>query len=387
MSESRRRYLRFPVPQRIEHWLFVISFTTLAITGLAQKFASAGLAEWIIGGLGGIENVRVIHRVAAVLMMVISVYHVGAVGYRLFVRRVRPTMLPTLSDVRLALRSLAYNLGLRKQRPQQGRYTFEEKLEYWAVVWGTLIMVITGFMLWNPIATTSLLPGEFIPAAKTAHGNEALLAVLAIIIWHVYHVLVRTRNTSMFTGYLSEEHMLDEHPLELADIKAGVAGRPVDPKVVANRRRAFLGVYGVIGAAMLIGIFVFVTFEKTAIETVPPAENVTVFAPLTPTPLPTPRPTHTPAPVAAVTWDGGIGNLFETKCSACHGGASELGGLDLSTYQAALDGGSSGPGVVPNDPDASQIILKQSAGNHPGQLTGDELALIRRWIEAGAPEK
>jgi hypothetical protein len=141
-------------------------------------------------------------------------------------------------------------------------------------------------------------------------------------------VLVRTRNKSMFIGYLSEEEMLDEHPLELADIKAGIAQRPVDPKAVASRRRTFFGVYGVLGAAMLIGIYVFVTFEKTAIETIPAAENVTVFAPLTPTPLPTPRPTSTPAPVTAVTWEGGIKNLFETKCSACHGGPSGLGGLD-----------------------------------------------------------
>ncbi len=87
-------------------------------------------------------------------------------------------------------------------------------------------MIITGFMMWNPIATARFLPGDFIPAAKAAHGGEALLAVLAIIVWHMYGVHIKHFNKSMFTGKISEEEMLDEHPLELADIKAGIANRP-----------------------------------------------------------------------------------------------------------------------------------------------------------------
>ncbi|HEY4688910.1 MAG TPA: cytochrome b/b6 domain-containing protein [Anaerolineae bacterium] len=390
MSETRRRYQRFPRAYRIEHWLFVASFVTLAITGLAQKFAGAGIAQGLIGVLGGIETVRVIHRIAAVTMMLEAVYHIGAVGYRVFVKHSRFNMLPTLNDARIAIHSFLYNLGLRKDRPQQGRYSFEEKIEYWAVVWGTLIMVLTGFMLWNPIATTSILPGEVVPAAKTAHGNEALLAVLAIIIWHLYHVLVRTRNKSMFTGYLTEEQMLDEHPIELADVKAGTATRSVDPKVAASRRRTFLGVYGVIGAVMLLGIFVFVTFEKTAIETIPPAEQVTIFAPLTPTLLPTLRPTNTPAAEApeatSPAWDTDIAELLTTGCGACHVQAT-LGDLSLKTYADALKGGKSGPAIVPGDPDASLLIQIQSKGGHPGQLSADELARFIAWIEAGAPEK
>ena len=86
--------------------------------------------------------------------------------------------------------------------PQEARYTFGEKVEYWSVVWGTVIMAVTGFMMWNPISTLRFLPGEAIPAAKAAHGGEAVLAVLAIIIWHFYHVHIKTFNKSMFTGKL-----------------------------------------------------------------------------------------------------------------------------------------------------------------------------------------
>jgi formate dehydrogenase gamma subunit len=386
MSEPRR-YLRFPVTYRVEHWILVATFTTLAITGLVQKFATTGLAQAILRTLGGIETTRVIHHSAAVVLMLEVVYHIGAVGYRIFVRRTRLSMLPSMSDVRVAAQAVLFNLGLSKVRPQQGRFTFEEKAEYWAVVWGTLVMAITGFMMWNPIATTRLLPGEFVPAAKTAHGAEAVLAVLAIIVWHIYHVHVREFNKSMFTGRLTEEEMIDEHPLELADIKAGVAARPVDSRSLARRKRLFYPLYGLLAAAMLFGIYAFVSLEQTAITTLPPAENVVIYSPLTPTPLPTALPSVTPPPITAVTWDGGISAILAGKCSVCHGGPAGLGGLDLSSYVGITAGGVDGAVITPGDPDGSLLVSKQSAGGHPGQLSGDELALVRRWIEAGAPEK
>jgi cytochrome b subunit of formate dehydrogenase len=386
MSESRK-YLRFPITYRVEHWILVAAFTTLAITGLVQKFAMAGISDAILRLLGGIDTTRVIHHTAAVVLMLGVVYHIGAVGFRIFVRRTRLSMLPTMTDVRVAVQALLFNLGLSKVRPQQGRFSFEEKVEYWAVVWGTLIMALTGFMMWNPIAATRFLPGEIVPAAKAAHGAEAVLAVLAIIIWHFYHVHVRELNKSMFNGRLTEEEMIDEHPLELADLKAGLAERPLEPKALARRKRIFYPVYGVVAAAMLVGIFAFVTGEHTAITTLPPAENVVIYSPLTPTPFPTAPPVATSQPITAVTWDGGIGALFQGKCGTCHGGPSGLGGLDLSSYAGIIAGGADGPAIVPGNPDGSLLVSKQSAGGHPGQLSADELALVRQWIEAGAPEK
>jgi formate dehydrogenase gamma subunit len=392
-SVDKRTYLRFPLPYRIEHWVQMGSFTILAITGLVQKFSEAGISKTMIALLGGIETVRVIHRFAATVLMLAVVYHLGALLYRLFVKRVRPSMLPSLYDVQAALGAFLYNLGLRKNRPQQGRYTFEEKLEYWAFVWGTVIMVVTGFMLWNPIATTRFFPGEAIPTARTAHGSEALLAVLAIILWHFYHVHIRTLNRSMFTGRMTEEEMLHEHPLELADIKAGLAERPVEPKALDQRKRVFWPAYGVFAVLSLVGILWFISFEQTAIayQEISPIETVEVFAPLTPTPLPTAAPTPTsaaPAGGEAVinTWEGGIDALFQERCGACHGSDTQLGGMNLSNLQSALAGGGSGPGIVPGDPDNSLIVMKQSAGGHPGQLSEAELKIIVDWITAGAPE-
>jgi cytochrome b subunit of formate dehydrogenase len=364
------------------------SFTILAITGLVQKYSASPISTGIVTGLGGIGSVRWIHHTAAIVMMVVSIYHIGAVGYRIYVERKRMSMLPGVEDIRNAIQSFKYYLGREKHPAQQGRYTFEEKAEYWAVVWGTVVMVITGFMMWNPIATTNIFPGQIIPAAKAAHGGEALLAVLAIILWHMYHVIIRTRNRSMYNGYLTEEEMLEEHPLELADIKAGTASPPVTQQGLAQRARLYLPSFAVIAAVLLIGVYYFVTFEETAIAYLPPEEEqVEVFVPLTPTPLPTTLPAATAgAQAGALTWNDRLGPLMASKCTSCHG-ASPIANLDLSSYQGALQGGDSGPAVVPGDPDASRMVAVQSAGSHPGQFSQEELALVVEWIAAGAPEQ
>jgi formate dehydrogenase gamma subunit len=387
IMDNPQRYLRFRIIERIEHWLAFASFSTLALTGLVQKFAEVALSQSIISIIGGIENVRVIHRLAAIVLMIETIYHIGAVGYKIFVIRRPMTMLPGIDDVRNAWKAILHNLNPKKAKPQQGRYTFDEKFEYWAFVWGTAIMAITGFMLWNPIASAKLLPGEIIPAAKAAHGGEALLAILAILVWHLYHVHLRHLNLSMLTGYLNEEEMRDEHPIELANIKAGLKDHLVHPAILQKRRRAFYGVYSIVAVFLLFAVYLFVSFEETALTTIPPAEDVVVFVPLTPTPFPTALPTETPSAELPITWKDGFGELFEAKCGQCHTGSGALGGLDLSTYEGVLTGGSSGPAVVKNDADSSVLIIIQAEGNHPGQFTGDELALIRAWIEGGAPEE
>jgi cytochrome b subunit of formate dehydrogenase len=377
---STPRYQRFARHQRVEHILLIASFTTLAVTGLPQKYAGAPWADGLIALFGGIELTRIIHRWAATLLMLETIYHFAAMAYRVIVRRVRMTMLPSLQDALDAWQTFLYNLGLRQARPQMGRFTFEEKAEYWALIWGTVVMIITGFMMWNPIATARFLPGEFIPAAKAAHGGEALLAVLAIIVWHMYHVHIKAFNKSMWTGHLTEAEMLHEHPMELADIKAGVAHPPVEPATLKKRQQVFWPVTGVITVGLLAGVVWFTTFEQTAITTLPPTPAVQVFAPQTPTPFP---PTATPRPVGDLTWISYVEPLFADKCSTCHGDA---GGVSFATYADALQTGDNGPVIAPGSSGGSRLVALQGAGGHPGQLNEEELARIIEWIDLGAPE-
>ncbi len=378
---KEKTYPRFTLAQRIEHLTQLVSFTVLAVTGLPQKFVTAPWAEGMIVALGGIEQVRIVHRVAATVLLIATVYHLVMLGYKLYVTRVKLTMLPALKDAVDAWQVFAHNIGLSKVWPKMGRFTFEEKVEYWAFVWGTVVMAVTGFILWNPIATARFLPGEFIPAAKAAHGGEALLAVLSILIWHFYGVHFRRFNKSMWTGKLSEEEMRHEHPLELADIEAGTATRPVDPTDLRQRQRRFLPVASIASVILLAGVAWFVSFEETAIATIPALPTVEAFAPQTPTPIP---PTPTPPPVESLTWNGYIGTLFATKCTSCHG---EAGGLALTTYADLLAGGANGRVIDASTPAESLILVAQTTGEHPGLLSEIELDRLTQWVVAGAPER
>jgi cytochrome b subunit of formate dehydrogenase len=416
MSEhnTSRYYVRFPLARRIEHIVMLSSFTILGLTGLPQKFSTSPLSIAFVGLLGGIENLRLIHHTAAVVMMLGTIWHILFFGYMAFVVRSRLSMLPSLQDVKDGWQALIYNLGLSKSYPQMGRYTFEEKLEYWAFVWGVIVMGTTGFIMWNPITTVHFLPGEVIPAAKTAHGWEAVLAILAIIIWHMYGVHLKRFNKSMFTGKMGEDVMLHEHPLELADIKAGKAERPVDPATLRKRQRIYFPVAAVLGLIMLGSVYGFVNLETTAVTTVArQVPTVAVFVPWTSTPAPTQTPTlpptETPLPTitatpgtpatettgtpatapavaSSLTWDSSIGAMLAAKCTSCHGAAA-MAGLNLSTYSDAMKGGQDGPVIVPGDAANSLIVQKQQAGGHPGQLTPEEIAQLIEWINAGAAEK
>jgi cytochrome b subunit of formate dehydrogenase len=385
-TNDRNAFVRFSAGQRIEHILLILSFTTLVITGLPQKYAGATWAEWMISAMGGIEVVRVIHRIAATTFILETVYHFAVIGYKLFVARLGASMIPTFQDAKDAAHALLYNLGLAKTRPRMGRYTFDEKAEYWALMWGSVVMVLTGFMLWNPIATARLLPGQYIPAAKAAHGGEALLAFLAILVWHLYHVHIRGFNKSIFTGKLTREEMAHEHPLELAAIESGTAPTPA-PKVQRNKReRIYLPVAAVVSLALMAVTFYFVTFEETAIATVPPVSSVPAFLPQTPTPFPTAAPTDVPPPPAntSLTWEGLIGAAFQQRCGSCHG---TLGGLSVATYADLMKGGAKGPAIVPGEPDNSSLVVLMAAGGHPGKFSPEELEQVKAWIAAGAPEQ
>jgi cytochrome b subunit of formate dehydrogenase len=387
MSEQRT-YLRFPLARRIEHVIMLVSFSMLAFTGLPQKFPTWGISQALVGLFGGIETTRLIHHGAAVVLMLGTIWHILVAGYKMYVERTPLSMLPLLKDGKDAWQAFSYNLGVGKSRPQMGRYSFEEKMEYWAFAWGAVVMGMTGFMMWNPISTAQFFPGQAIPAAKAAHGAEAILAVLAIIIWHFYGVHLKLFNKAMWTGRMSEEEMLHEHPLELADIKAGLVSQTVDPAVKRKRQMVYFPIAAVLALIMLGGVYGFINIESTVVTEIPPVSTVTVFVPQTPTPLPTAAPAPTAQAVApgSLTWDAYAAPVFKTRCETCHG-AARFGGLSLQTYADALAGGNNGAVIIPGDSAGSPLIAIQTAGGHAGQLSPEELAAIKEWIDAGASEK
>jgi cytochrome b subunit of formate dehydrogenase len=263
----------------------LVSFSILAITGLPQRFSDITLAENMINWMGGIETVRIIHRYAAFVMVAGAIYHTITASYRLFVKQERMAMVPDAKDLRDARDYVLYNLGIDDEHPRMRKFNFGEKFEYWAVVWGTGVMIATGFMLLNPLASTSILPGELIPAALAAHGWEAILAVSAVILWHFYNVLIKHFNPSMWTGKLPRNQMKEEHALELERLDRGGSPWPEIERLVLTRRRRIFVIASLIVGGMLLAVAVWAfTFEETAITTIPRVTRE-VFVPLA-TPAP-----------------------------------------------------------------------------------------------------
>lgn len=215
-------YARFNLSQRIEHVVLMISFTVLVVTGLAQRFYTADWSEWVILTLGGIEYTRLIHRAFGLLFTASVVYHLGYVAYGFLVRRSGLPMLPTLKDARDIVSSFKYGFGLARERPQFGHFDYRQKFEYWGMFFGSAIIIISGFFLIYPILVTKVLPGVIVAAAKEFHGYEATLAVLTIVIWHLYDVVFKPGifpgDFSIFTGKISRERVIEEHPLEYAEL-------------------------------------------------------------------------------------------------------------------------------------------------------------------------
>lgn len=389
-TSPAQEFVRFDRLQRVEHIIFLISFSVLGFTGLPQKFILSPISAGIFSLVGGIENARLIHHASAFVMMIISMIHLLEALYRIFVLRSPIGMIPWINDIVHAYDDVLYYIGLRKHKAYYGRYSYAEKVEYLALIWGTIVMGLTGFMMWNPITTVRFFPGESIPAAKAAHGGEAVLAVLAIIIWHFYHVHIKHLNKSMFTGKLTREEMEHEHPAELAHIESGKHAAPIPPAVLRRRQMTYWPISTVLSVVMIGGIYIFLTIENTApITTVPPAiENVQVYVPQTPTPMPTSTPTTEPQPggvTGPLTWNDTIGPLLQAKCGACHG-AGSVTGLAFDTYANFMKGGKNGAVALPNDSAGSSFFKTQASG-HPVVFSADELAIIKAWIDAGAPEK
>ncbi len=311
--KERTTYQRFPASQRFEHLVLLLAFIGLAITGLAQKFGGEAWSRIVIQVLGGAESIRILHRFLAVLVIAEATYHVGAASYRLFVLRQRATMLPGLRDLRDLVSSVLYGLGLRAEPPRMPHYNFRNKLEYWLVALSLVILIVTGLMLWNPITTSRILAGETIPAVQAIHGDQALLIVLIVGIWHMYNVLIRRPNFSIFTGYLSRQAMLEEHAEELdcADQPEPAAADPSSESFV-RRKQVFWRVSAAAAILLIGGLVWFLNYERNTIDTVP-RRSAGFFA----------------GGVKPITGDASVGAALWTtsRCAFCHGPQAN-GGVD-----------------------------------------------------------
>jgi formate dehydrogenase gamma subunit len=213
-SSRERSFMRFTIGQRWEHAILLLSGLVLLLTGLPQKYREFSISQDLLSTPEQVFLIRQIHHIAAIVMSLLVIYHLGRILVLMSRRSLPGELLPTMQDVRDAWHMFQYLLFLRKDKPKFGRYNFEQKVTYWFVFFGIAIMGISGLIIWFPVQVTQFLPGGVVPAAKLAHSTESVVMAVFIVIWHIYHVHIERLNLSMFTGRLSEEEMRVFHEKE-----------------------------------------------------------------------------------------------------------------------------------------------------------------------------
>jgi len=215
LRSSGRPIVRMNLAQRWQHAVLALSFIVLAVTGFALKWPDSWLAKL----MGSSEPFRRwSHRVAGVILILAGIYHLIYLVVSKDGRKLVIDFLPVKKDLADIVGTGRWLVGLRKEKPQIGRFGYAEKMEYWAVIWGTIIMGVTGLVVWFKMEVTHWLPRWAVDVALTIHYYEAILACLAIIVWHFYHVMfdpdVYPLNLACVDGKVSEHWQSEEHGLE-----------------------------------------------------------------------------------------------------------------------------------------------------------------------------
>jgi len=252
------------------HFLVIVSFTTLVFTGMPLKYKDTAWAQWFMDLFGGVTAAGVYHRIAAI----VTVFYWSAEMLYMIVMVLRSrgknlrgpsSMLPSAKDLQDIIGMFGWFFG-RGPKPQFDRYTYWEKFDYLSLTAGTVIIGVTGLMMWFPLKTTQYLPGIVLNIALVIHSNEALLAMGVIFIFvHFFSAHLRPESFPidkvMFTGSLPVDHYKDERPLEYARrVKEGTLDDVLIEKTITLRTLLADGIWWLITAAAGIAALLMTAF-------------------------------------------------------------------------------------------------------------------------------
>jgi cytochrome b subunit of formate dehydrogenase len=228
---GHRLYLRMTVNERLQHATMAISFILLVITGFMLSYPNSWWVSHIRDlSSGAFEARSWIHRISAVVMVSVSLYHIYYVSFTIRGRQLIKDLLPRYQDIRDAIDVAKFNLGISKIKPKLDRFSYIEKAEYWALIWGTIVMTATGVIMWFDNTFMGIFTKLGWDIARTIHYYEAWLAFLAIVVWHFYFVIFNPdaypMNLAFWKGTITEEEMAEEHPIELERIKETEKNNP-----------------------------------------------------------------------------------------------------------------------------------------------------------------
>ena len=226
-----RTVLRFDIHQRIQHWLMLAGVILLALTGWPLRGAGAvetiGMSDFtqrvessrkFLAVFGGAHGAGIVHRVAAVMIILSGVYHLLYLTFLAKKRTLPLSMVPTLKDAFDIRDNITFMLGLSKERPKFERFNYLEKFDYWAVFWGIIMMVGSGFIFWFPVQFAKVFPTWLLASAQIVHGEEATLAAIFLFVVHFYNVHLKPSifpmNWAWLNGQTTLEYMKEEHAAE-----------------------------------------------------------------------------------------------------------------------------------------------------------------------------
>jgi cytochrome b subunit of formate dehydrogenase len=270
-----RQFVRFTRLQRVLHACMIVSFITLALTGLTLKFSYTGWAAVLSRLLGGFETAGYIHRSAAVVMFSVFITHLVDL-YRMKRKEYGTwralvlgpgSMVPNRRDLTELVGTLKWFIG-RGERPAYGRWTYWEKFDYFAVFWGIAIIGSTGLTLWFPVFFTRFIPGSFLNVATIVHSDEALLATGFIFTVHFFNTHLRPEKFPMditvFTGRMPLEELKRDKPREyealVANGKLEEQMEEAYPLIVTRTIRAFAWIALALGFSIVVWIIYAVLF-------------------------------------------------------------------------------------------------------------------------------
>jgi cytochrome b subunit of formate dehydrogenase len=226
-ADATRSVVRFDIHQRVQHWFMLTGVILLGVTGWPLRGAgdpqAAAYSASFMKLFGGAEGAALWHRIGAVLIIISAAYHLFYLTFLAAQKRLPFSMLPVPKDALDVRDNILFMLGLRKERPKFDRYMYLEKFDYWAVFWGIVMMVGTGFIYWFPAFFASWSPSWLVTAALIIHGEEATLAILFLFTVHFYNVHLKPSifpmNWAWLNGRISVEMLKHEHPLEYERLK------------------------------------------------------------------------------------------------------------------------------------------------------------------------
>ncbi|MFC2170002.1 formate dehydrogenase subunit gamma [Acidobacteriota bacterium] len=222
MSDKEQVFQRFDLNQRVQHIVLFVCLILLSLTGLALKFHNTWLGRLLMKLEGGDEVRGLIHRIAALVFIGFCFFHIF---YFIFNRRGHEELMsikPKRKDFKDFINSFKFNMGLLKKRPLYGRFSYKEKFQYWGVALGSILMIITGIILWSGTSFMNLLPKWALDLTLIIHGYEGVLLFILLFLWHIYNVHLSPDVFPMskiwLTGKISPEEMKKNHPLEYKEI-------------------------------------------------------------------------------------------------------------------------------------------------------------------------